>query len=336
VGKGTYYSNANYSILGAIIESASGQRYEDYIRKHIFDPLNMTHRYTSEEVAKQHGLATGYRYWFGRPFAATDIPHGRGDLPGAYLISCAKDMGNYLVAHMNGGTFGTTRVLSSSGASKLHTPEKKNLNYAMGWSVWTTHGTRAIGHNGVTPTSYVGMRIFPEYQRGFVLLINAQNFLSGPAVSALPDFVGLNVIGQMAFPVAKAPRVHTDLALLCALLLGQVIGSAVGGRQVYRWRKYPDTRPRRKRWVLSMRAGLAFTVDIGIALGMLWWVPCSREAPLSCVMLYAPDAGWLLLLNGTLALISCAVSVPVTAFLFQQCGYIKAAAAEGVGSKTKG
>ena len=73
-----YYSNANYSTLGAIIEAVSGQRYEDYIRQNIFDPLGMVNSHTSVETAKQHSHATGYRYWFGKPIAATDIPYSRG------------------------------------------------------------------------------------------------------------------------------------------------------------------------------------------------------------------------------------------------------------------
>jgi CubicO group peptidase (beta-lactamase class C family) len=283
----------------------------------------MTHSYTSEQTAKQHGLAMGYRYWFGRPYAATDIPHPRGDIAGAYLISCAKDMGNYLIAHMNGGVYADTRILSESGISQLHTPETGNLNYAMGWRVGTAFDTPTIGHGGLTPTSRVAMTIFPEYQRGFVLLVNAQNQLSGPSVSALGWNVGLNVIGQMAMPVARAPVVHRDLALLCALLLGQLIGFAFGCRRTYRWWKYPNTRPTERLRNRLIQVGLFLIVDIVVALGMLWWIPQSRDIPLSGLMLYAPDAGWLLLLNGSLALIDCIVSIGEVAFLIQQAGHIR-------------
>jgi CubicO group peptidase (beta-lactamase class C family) len=322
VGKRFRYSNANYSILGAIIESVSGQRYEDYIQEHIFDPLNMTNSYTSREQVKQHNLATGYRYWFGQPIFATSIPYPRGDIAAAYLISCARDMGQYLLALMNGGTLGDTRILSESGVSKLHTPEKKNLYYAMGWHVGQIDNTRKLGHTGITPSSCAGIAIFPEYQRGFALFINAQNYLSGPDVLALVTMIEFNVLGKMAFPVSRAPKVHTELAMLCMLLLGQAIGFALSCRQIYRWRKYPNTRSRKKQWVILTRGGLSFIVDIGIAVGMLWWIPLSRDIPLSGLILYAPDAGWLLLLNGTLAIIAFIVDLCFTAFLIQQSGHI--------------
>ena len=41
VGSAFEYSNANYNLLGLIIEAASGESYPDYIQHHIFTPLDM-------------------------------------------------------------------------------------------------------------------------------------------------------------------------------------------------------------------------------------------------------------------------------------------------------
>ncbi len=49
VGSKCEYSNLNYNILGLIIEAASGESYADYIQNHIFDPLEMSHSYTSRQ-----------------------------------------------------------------------------------------------------------------------------------------------------------------------------------------------------------------------------------------------------------------------------------------------
>ena len=69
-----------------------------------------------------------------------------------------------------------------------------------------------------------------------------------------------------------------------------------------------------------MRGSLSFIIRIGIAVGMFWWIPQTREVPFSGLMLYAPDAGWLLLLNGALALIALIVSLGVMIFFIQQSG----------------
>ncbi|HEX9901554.1 MAG TPA: serine hydrolase domain-containing protein, partial [Acidobacteriota bacterium] len=37
------YSNSGYILLGAVIEKISGQAYEDFIRKNIFEPLGLAH-----------------------------------------------------------------------------------------------------------------------------------------------------------------------------------------------------------------------------------------------------------------------------------------------------
>ena len=67
VGSKHQYSTINYSVLGLIVQTVSGQSYESYVQARIFDPLQMGNSYTSEAAAQPHGLATGHNYWFGRP-----------------------------------------------------------------------------------------------------------------------------------------------------------------------------------------------------------------------------------------------------------------------------
>lgn len=42
------YNNSNYNLLAWIIEHVSGEKYEDYIRNHIFLPLNMMNSYVDD------------------------------------------------------------------------------------------------------------------------------------------------------------------------------------------------------------------------------------------------------------------------------------------------
>lgn len=42
---GFFYNNINYALLATVVESASGQHFEDFMRERIFDPLGMTHSY---------------------------------------------------------------------------------------------------------------------------------------------------------------------------------------------------------------------------------------------------------------------------------------------------
>jgi CubicO group peptidase (beta-lactamase class C family) len=55
------YSNANYEVLGELVERLSGQSYAAYLHQHVLAPLDMTHTYTDLRSAKAGGLGDGHR-----------------------------------------------------------------------------------------------------------------------------------------------------------------------------------------------------------------------------------------------------------------------------------
>jgi CubicO group peptidase (beta-lactamase class C family) len=136
VGKTWQYSNANYWTLAVIVQAASGQSYESYVQRHIFDPLQMANSFTSQTEAEQHGLPAGHRYWFGFPMAA-DLPFDRGGLGAGGLSSSAEDMTRYLSIYVNGGQYGATALVSPAGTAELQQPAvptgMAGVSYAMGW-----------------------------------------------------------------------------------------------------------------------------------------------------------------------------------------------------------
>jgi len=59
-GSAFLYCNHNYTLLGLLVETVSGESYGDYIQNHIFTPLGMEQSYISKSDAVQAGLAQGY------------------------------------------------------------------------------------------------------------------------------------------------------------------------------------------------------------------------------------------------------------------------------------
>ena len=61
------YSNSNYTLLGVIIEKASGMTYEQYLQEALFQPLGLCHallRRATGGRAFREGLRTeGWEYW---------------------------------------------------------------------------------------------------------------------------------------------------------------------------------------------------------------------------------------------------------------------------------
>ena len=78
------YDNTGYIILGYVIEKVSGEKYADYLQKHIFDPLGMHD--TGYDMAKDiiPHRASGYLYadgkWINSPYLAMSLPYAAGSL----------------------------------------------------------------------------------------------------------------------------------------------------------------------------------------------------------------------------------------------------------------
>ena len=63
-GRGFSYSNTNYMVLASIIEKVSGQSYEAFITKNIFEPLGMRHTFvaTTKHAALNEHRTAGYQW----------------------------------------------------------------------------------------------------------------------------------------------------------------------------------------------------------------------------------------------------------------------------------
>ncbi|HEX6543501.1 MAG TPA: serine hydrolase domain-containing protein, partial [Ktedonobacterales bacterium] len=171
---GTFgYSNANYQILGLVIQTVSGQSYEAYVAQHIFAPLEMQASFASQEEAQQHGMAMGYRWWFGFPFPST-LPYIRAELPAGYLISSAQDMAHYLVAQMNGGQYRNRSILSPQGITFLQT-RSSGVPYGNGWD----EGRPLVNQDGATANFQASIFFDPKARVGVFVAANVMNALDG-------------------------------------------------------------------------------------------------------------------------------------------------------------
>jgi CubicO group peptidase (beta-lactamase class C family) len=186
---GTFgYSNANYDTLGLLVQTVSGQSYEEYVKHHIFAPLDMQQSFVSQKEAQQHGMASGYRWWFGIPVLVT-LPYNRAELPAGYIISSAEDMAHYLIAQMNGGRYQGVSVLSPDGITLMHTEPVKGT-YGMGWESVQTGGRTLINHDGGTANFQASVFFDPKARVGVFVaanVINALDAFSSPSGSAPLD-----------------------------------------------------------------------------------------------------------------------------------------------------
>src|SRR6478672_108892 len=150
-GDAYHYSNAGFSLLGMIIESLSGQSWEDFLHDQLWVPAGMDH--TGAKLSR---------------FTVDELPHGyaNGEDRGNFVQDYAPD-GPHWNQRANGGVFSTVgdmyrwhlalqgdKVLSADARKKMFTPYVRegpdaDTFYGYGWVIGKTpRNTTLIEHNG--------------------------------------------------------------------------------------------------------------------------------------------------------------------------------------------
>jgi hypothetical protein len=178
-----------------IVQTVSGQSYEDYVRTHIFAPLDMHNSFASQDEAMQDGMATGYRWWFGFPVPVT-VPFNRANLPAGFIISSAEDMAHFLIAQINGGRYHDTSLLSSEGIASMQAEPPPGV-YGLGWESVHIHGRRLINIDGAPANYQCSLFIDPHSGVGVFVAANAMSGLDGLSSSLSTASLGPRSVQEL-------------------------------------------------------------------------------------------------------------------------------------------
>ncbi|SCC42719.1 Penicillin-binding protein [Bacillus wiedmannii] len=150
-GEKYQYSNANYIILGALIEAVTNETYSSYMEKHIFQPLNMNGAAASKETAYEKGYLTGYQSWFGIPRKSV-VSYDNAGAPYGYITASLEDMIQFIM-FLNRQEH--TQFLKKENIDLyLSSLYKNNSEKSYGFGLRTTNinkGDKMIWHSGSTP-----------------------------------------------------------------------------------------------------------------------------------------------------------------------------------------
>ncbi len=211
------YSNAGYSLLGAIIEKLSGMSYERHMRERFFVPLGL---YETGYILAPWGkdrLAQGYRdaeHWgttLGRPMAE-DGPYWVLRANGGIHLP-AWDMLRWTRALLEG------RVLSDASRKAMwepHVREGENADtfYGYGWSVQEHGGMKVLTHNGSNGVFYADLALVPD--SGTVIYLMTNVFSGNGYIRRMLEQIGYRLLAGRAYP--EVPRVvAADPAQIAAL-----------------------------------------------------------------------------------------------------------------------
>jgi CubicO group peptidase (beta-lactamase class C family) len=142
------YCNIGIDTLGRIIEVASGQPYEAFLQKRVFEPLGMADTTFFPTPQQQTRLAVTYGLEKGKLVASKgDIlglpPGAKYPIPAGGLYSTAGDLARFYQMMLHRGTLGGKRVLSPESVRTMTRVQTGGLTsgftsgmgFGFGWAV---------------------------------------------------------------------------------------------------------------------------------------------------------------------------------------------------------
>lgn len=277
------YSNANYLVLGRLVEVVSGEPFGAYIRAQVFDPLGMAYAATDRATADAAGLTDAHRLWFG--LADDHAPLDRPDLvPAGWISASADDLGRLLIAELDGGRYEGRSVVSSAAVREMQTGTVPtgagDEQMGMGWVTSTLDGERIVAHAGSTTDMAAIQVLVPDRHLGVAVLFNAQSTLY--ELLHKPDAIGQGVVSLLLGhePRGTLQLFYPAFDLAALALLGLFVVGLVRTvrRPVAPWPTWADRSPA-GRLLLLGSVGLRAYLDVVVPIVLLVKVPELLGAP---------------------------------------------------------
>lgn len=204
-GEKHQYSNANFLILGALIEEVTNQTYAEYMEQTVFNPLGMKNAAADYQTAYEKGYLSGYQSWFGIP-QKSSVTYDNGGAPYGYIVASVEDLTQY-IKFLSGKDFDD--FLSDHTMEQYLTPHVRtgeNRYYGLGIRISkpTSHD-KMIWHSGSTPDSHAELFYIPKTDWGGVILTNKNNQLEEEGLYYLK--LGIINILNGDQPV-EVPKIH--------------------------------------------------------------------------------------------------------------------------------
>jgi CubicO group peptidase (beta-lactamase class C family) len=189
-GEAWSYSNANYVVLGVLIERVSGMPYRDFVQQQILLPVGMskTHWNYAPEIVPNR--AQGYA-WDAEtlrdpghpPLRNRDKQSAVWDYADGGLLSTVVDLAKW------DAVLYTKELLQLSTLEQMWTPARLNdgrtAEYGLGWILKESCGYRNVGHWGRNPGFIAEMSRFIDHGLTVIVLCNRWKADVWPLVSKI-------------------------------------------------------------------------------------------------------------------------------------------------------
>jgi len=191
-GSGYDYCNLNYNMVGTVIEKLSTERFDNYVKNHILNPLGLYAGYNVDSLDASR-FATLHEYdattkTF-KPSPAAYNPR-REEIrnytmgystpifsPTGGMKISATDLAKYMSMHMNIGKYQGKRIISKKSAKLMQTKIADEEGYALALTNLDDliPGKKMVGHTGSAYGLYSAMFFHPKEKFGIVVITNGCN-----------------------------------------------------------------------------------------------------------------------------------------------------------------
>jgi len=169
------YSNYGASLAGYIVARTSGEPFPDYVARHIFAPLGMTHSSFVQPLPPSLApdMSKGYATADGKelPFDIISLS------PAGALSASGDDMARFMIAHLHNGAYGGVQILKPETARFMHAganqPSPPLPPMALGFYHEDRNGHTIIGHDGDVDAFHSSLHLILDADAGVFLSVNS-------------------------------------------------------------------------------------------------------------------------------------------------------------------
>jgi CubicO group peptidase (beta-lactamase class C family) len=176
VGSTPAYSNYGASLAGYIVERVAHEPFDDYVDRHIFEPLDMMHTSMRQPLPKALAplMSNGYRVASADPHPFEFV----GPAPALSASSTGEDMAHFMIAHLQNGEYRGKRILKAETAVQMHdSPYGDGIGpldrMELGFFETNINGREVIAHLGDTEWFHTSLHLFLKENVGFYVSFNS-------------------------------------------------------------------------------------------------------------------------------------------------------------------
>ncbi|WP_144551004.1 serine hydrolase [Bacillus mycoides] len=197
------YNNLMYATISYIVENITDQTWEQYVKEHILEPLQMEQtNFSITDSQNTNDYALPYVEKNGE---IQEVPFRNIDTVGAAgcINSTIEDMANWVLFHLNQGKTGDHELLSAEMLQQMYTPhntipdqpflstpESPLNSYGLGWFISAYRGYKVIHHGGNIDGFTALVSFIPQKNIGLVILTNSGSTL-------LPSYLANQIYDEL-------------------------------------------------------------------------------------------------------------------------------------------